>query len=104
MFRQRDEFLCRQYGDRYGRNLNRFNGTRKVSIGVFEGAPARTYERQRTRMFLLMRGFLAKLDIESVNKKRLFRITYYNESYFFFAFDILDRDVTINPTKFKNRP
>lgn len=66
MFRQRDEFLCRQYRDQYGRSLNRFNGTRKVSTEVPEGP--RTYERQRTLMFLLMRGFRSKLDVESFNK------------------------------------
>ena len=37
-----------------------------MSIGVLE--VPRTYERQRTLMFLLMRGFLAKLGVESVNK------------------------------------
>ena len=37
-----------------------------MSIGVLE-VPC-TYERQRTLMFLLMRGFLAKLGVESVNK------------------------------------
>ena len=37
-----------------------------MSTGVLE--VPRIYERQRTLMFLLMRGFLAKLDIESVNK------------------------------------
>ena len=73
-----------------------------MSIGVLE-VPC-TYERQRTLMFLLMRGFLAKLGVESVNKGDYLGFTYYNESYFFFDFDILDRNVTVNPTKFNNRP
>ena len=46
-------------------------------------------------MFLFVRGFLAKLDFESGNmQKRLFRITY--ESFFFFDFDTLDREVINN--------
>ena len=55
----------------------------------------RTYERQRTLMFLLMRGFLAKLDIDSVNKgDYLGLLTIMSRPFSYF--DILERDVTVH--------
>ena len=45
-----------------------------MSTGVLE-VPC-TYERQRTLMFLLMRGFLAKLGVESVNKRDYLGLLY----------------------------